>query len=99
MQASRLNRRAMLSISVGAWACSATRSLYAEQNRPTGRIAFVRGNFGDSGNRKIYLMNPDGSDVRPLTETEAHPVKIDHHGHRTARQLRLRQENAFAFAA
>jgi TolB protein len=63
----------MLSISVGAWACSATRSLYAEQNRPTGRIAFVRGNFGDSGNRKIYLMNPDGSDVRPLTETEGAP--------------------------
>ena len=73
MQASRLNRRELLSISVGAFACFATRSLYAEQVQPTGRIAFVRGNFGDGGNRKIFLMNPDGSDLRPLTDNEYRP--------------------------
>lgn len=73
MQASRINRRKLLSISAGACACVATRSLYAEQAQPTGRIAFVRGDFGHAGNRKIYLMNPDGSGLRPLTDTEHNP--------------------------
>ena len=73
MQASRLNRRELFSISVGAGACFATRSLYAEQVKPIGRIAFVRGNFGDGRNRKIFLMNPDGSDLRPLTDNEDKP--------------------------
>ena len=73
MQASGLNRRELFSISFGAFACFATRSLYAEQVKPIGRIAFVRGNFGDRRNRKIFWMNPDGSDLRPLTDNEDKP--------------------------
>ena len=81
------------------WACSATRSLYAEQNRPTGRIAFVSGNFGDSGNRKIYLMNPDGSDVRPLTETEGEPGEDRPSWSPDSTSIAFAARNTFAFAA
>lgn len=73
MPTSRFNRRELLAISVGAFACCSARSLYAEQIQPTGRIAFVRGDFGDGGNRKIFLMNPDGSDLRPLTDDDDRP--------------------------
>src|SRR4051794_19614487 len=42
-------------------------------DEPKGEIAFVRGNFGHANRRKIWIINADGSGLRPLTDNEFEP--------------------------
>jgi tol-pal system beta propeller repeat protein TolB len=67
----RQNRRELLAIAVGSITSLAMRPLIAGPiQEARGRIAFVRGAFGDGRNRKIFLINPDGTDLRPLTDSD-----------------------------
>jgi len=73
MLPSTQTRRHFMSIGVGAAISLTTRQLLAAPNRPRGKIAFVRGNFIDSDDRKIWLINPDGTDLQPLTQNTDMP--------------------------
>jgi hypothetical protein len=48
----------------------------AEGPPPTGEIAFVRGKFGGL-RRKIWIMDADGRNLRPLTSTSEENARED----------------------
>ena len=47
--------------------------LYWRDRQPTGRIAFVTGNFGHSNERKIWLIGFDGSKRKSLSKNDGSP--------------------------
>jgi len=41
---------------------------FSDSETPQGKIAFVRGDFADRQNRKIWICKADGTDLHPLTK-------------------------------
>ena len=52
-----------------------TRTLFADPPKPTGTIAFVRGDFG--AHRKVWLIDADGSNLRALTDDNERLARED----------------------
>ena len=69
MTAQLTPRRRFLAVSCGIVLLRTRLLSAAAPTEPSGTIAFVRGNTLSSADRKIWLINPDGSDLRPLTES------------------------------
>lgn len=63
-----LSRRQFVALTAGIWASDVQLAALADPPRPEGKIAYVRGDFGDGRNRKIWIMQPDGSKRRALTD-------------------------------
>jgi tol-pal system beta propeller repeat protein TolB len=61
-------KQVVLLTTAGIVALSLLGPVFADSPRPEGKIAFVSGDFGDPGNRKIWIMLPDGTGLRRLTD-------------------------------
>lgn len=68
-----MRRRDFVAGTVGLIGFGTTTVAGPEGGRPSGRIAFVRGDFGHVNQRKIWIVNPDGSGLRPLTTNHDDP--------------------------
>lgn len=65
-----LSRRAFFAACAGALSIAEGKAESGKRHKPSGRLAFVSGNFGDPKHRKIWIVNPDGSERRPLTDDD-----------------------------
>ncbi|HEY3964145.1 MAG TPA: hypothetical protein VGM05_06285 [Planctomycetaceae bacterium] len=70
--AAEFSRRQFMSLAAGMIGSGIPVAAVAAPPRPEGKIAFVSGSFGD-GRGKIWIMLPDGSARRPLTENVDDP--------------------------
>lgn len=64
-----ISRRRFIAAASCALASIRAQKTFAAALKPSGRIAFVRGSTLGSSQRKIWLINPDGSDLKPLTSS------------------------------
>lgn len=62
-------RRGFLAVGCGIALLRSRLLSAAAPTEPSGTIAFVRGSTLSAANRKIWLINPDGTNLRPLTDS------------------------------
>ncbi len=68
-----MSRRSFVSACAGLLGTACSSSAFAAATEPSGRIAFVRGDFGHANDRKIWIVNADGTGLRPLTKNDNSP--------------------------
>lgn len=72
-QVTTMGRRGFLVTSVGLVSTLTLPRRCAANDGPSGSIAFVRGDFGHSNKRKIWIVNADATGLRPLTSNMDNP--------------------------
>jgi Tol biopolymer transport system component len=69
----KLSRRQFVALAAGINGFAVSAGAFADEPRPQGKIAFVSGAYADSRRRKIWIILPDGSGLRRLTEYNDDP--------------------------